>query len=393
MQFLDGVIGRLQGFFGANQTTSTFVGNIGGTFPDDISARERLSSVVRAVKLISEDVARLQVDVLRRNSSDGVPVDDNAADLLTQEANPYQTGREWRAWMVSTAILRGSAYSYIQRDPNGNAIALWPLLPGRVTAVWSGWQLQPNWLLDGREIDPYEIVVLMSGPGNLNNPYLCDSPLVKCAPAMSLAVMQERLATAIAASGRVGKISITHPGTLSQTAKTDLLDAYSRKHMSPEGASRPLVLDENVKVEQVGAGSIQGLLEERRFAIMEVARALSIPPQMLFQGDAGALTSQIEMQRQYVETTVAPWCARFADAMNRKLLSPGRFLRFDYYALMRGNLRDTAQSLKDLSHTGALSVNDAREMLGLPEDSERGNEPIQAYKPYSNDLVEGNDTP
>lgn len=376
MQFIDGVIGRLQGFFGANQTTSTFVGNIGGTFPDDISARERLSSVVRGVKLISEDIARLPIDVYRLGANDETPVADGASDLLTREANPYQSGREWRAWMVATSILRGSAYSYIQRDAGGNAVALWPLLSGRVTAVWSGWQLEPAWLLDGRNVDPFELIILMSGPGNLNNPYLCDSPLVKCAPSMSLAVMQERVATAIAASGRVGKISITHPGTLSQTAKTDLLDAYSRKHMSPEGASRPLVLDENVKVEQVGAGAIQGLLDERRFAIMEVARALSIPPQMLFQGDAGALTSQIEMQRQYVETTVSPWCARFADAMNRKLLSPGRALRFDYHSLMRGNLRDTAQSLKDLAQTGAVTVNDAREMLGLPQDTARGNEPI-----------------
>jgi hypothetical protein len=62
--------------------------------------------------------------------------------------------------------------------------------------------------------------------------------------------------------------------------------------------------------------------------------------------------------------------------MNRKLLSPGRALRFDYHSLMRGNLRDTAQSLKDLAQTGAVTVNDAREMLGLPQDTERGNEPI-----------------
>lgn len=374
MPFIDGVLGRLAGVFGTNTATTTYVGNIGGTFSDTIAARESLSSVVRAIQLISEDVARLDVNVYR-DRTDSAPLDDSALDLLRREANPYQTGRQWRAWMISTSILRGSAYSFIQRSPRGDAIALYPLLPGRVTAVWSGFQVEPNWLLDGRKIDPYEIVVLMSGPGNLNNPYLCDSPLVRCAPAMSLAVLQERVATSIAASGRVGKISITHPGTLSQTAKTDLLDAYSRKHMSPEGAARPLVLDEGVKVEQVGAGAIQGLTDERKFAVMEVARALSIPPQMLFQGDAGALTSQIEMQRQYVETTVAPWCARFADAMNGKLLANGRHFRFDHYSLMRGNLRDTASALKDLSETGAVSVNDARMMLGLPQIA-NGNVPI-----------------
>jgi len=375
MPFWDGLFGRLGGVFGTTTSTTPFVGNIGGTFPDDVSARERLTAVVRGTKLIAEDVARLSINV-HRDDVAGDNVADPTLDLLMREANPYQTGREWRAWMVSTAIMRGSAYAFIQRTPNGDPVALWPLLPGRITAVWSGFQVEPNWLLDGRAIDPYEIVVLMSGPGNVNNPYLCDSPLIKCAPAMSLAVLQERVATSIASAGRVGKISITHPGTLSQTAKTDLLDAYSRKHLSPEGASRPLVLDEGVKVEKVGDGAMAGLLDERRFAIMEVARALSIPPQMLFQADAGALTSQIEMQRQYVETTVAPWCSRFADALATKLLPRGRRYVFDHYALMRGNLRDTASALKDLSETGAVTVNDAREMLGLSQVATNGDQPI-----------------
>lgn len=377
MTAFTGWLGKLQGIFGQSQSISTFVGNIGDTFPDDILSREKLSSVVRAVKLISEDVARLTVRTQRDDADDPVQVAHKSLDLLTHQANPYMSGREWRAWMMATSILRGSSYSYIERAPNGDAVALWPLLPGRVTAVWSGFFLAPKWLLDGREIDPHEIIVLMSGPGNYNNPYLCDSPLVKCAPALTLAVVQERCALALAVAGRMGKISITHPGTLSNAAKMDLLDSYTRKHISPEGAARPLVLDEGVKVEKLSDGNTGSLTEDRKFSIMEVARALSIPPQMLFQGDAGALTSQIEMMRQYVETAVQPWCVKFADAMKTKLLPPGLRFAFDHHALMRGNLRDTASALKDLSSTGAVTVNDAREMLGLPEDLSGGDKPIR----------------
>jgi HK97 family phage portal protein len=372
-----GWLGKLTGVFGQSATTSTFVGNIGDTFPDDIVSREKLASVVRAIKLISEDIARLTVRTQRDDPDDPVQVSHKAIDLLQHQANPYQTGREWRAWMVSTSILRGSSYSYVERAANGEAVNLWPLLPGRVTAVWGGFFLAPKWLLDGREIDPHEIIVLMSGPGNHNNPYLCDSPLTKCAPALTLAVVQERCALALAAAGRMGKVSITHPGTLSTAAKLDLLDTFTRKHISPEGAARPLVLDEGVKVERLSDGNTGSLTEDRRFSIMEVARALSIPPQMLFQGDAGSLNSQIEMMRQYVETAVQPWCVKFADAMRTKLLPSGLRFAFDHHALMRGNLRDTASALKDLSSTGAVTVNDAREMLGLPEDLTGGDQPIQ----------------
>jgi len=376
MTIQQGWLGRLAGYFGQSATTSTFVGNIGDTFPDDILSREKLSSVVRGVKLIAEDIARLSVSVQLNNPEDPQTVKNAALDLLEKEANPYMSGREWRSWMVSCSILRGSSYSFIQRNPSGEPLALWPLLPGRVTAVWSGFFLEPKWLLDGREIDPHELVILMSGPGNTNNPYLCDSPLTKCAPAMTLAVIQERCALALAVAGRMGKISITHPGTLSNAAKMDLLDSYTRKHVSPEGAARPLVLDEGVKVERLSDGNSGSLTDDRKFSIMEVARALSIPPQMLFQGDAGALTSQIEMMRQYVETAVQPWCVKFADCLRTKLLPNGLRFAFDHHALMRGNLRDTASALKDLSRTGAVTVNDAREMLGLAEDVPNGDQPI-----------------
>jgi phage portal protein BeeE len=83
------------------------------------------------------------------------------------------------------------------------------------------------------------------------------------------------------------------------------------------------------------------------------------------------------MMRQYVETAVQPWCVKFADAMRTKLLPSGLRFAFDHHALMRGNLRDTASALKDLSSTGAVTINDAREMLGLPEDLTGGDQPIQ----------------
>jgi phage portal protein BeeE len=98
---------------------------------------------------------------------------------------------------------------------------------------------------------------------------------------------------------------------------------------------------------------------------MEIARALGIPPQMLYQSDAGALSSQIEMQRQYVEGTVAGWADRFATSLSSKILPQGVKLKFEVGDLMRGNMRDVAASLKDLATTGALTLNDAREMLGL----------------------------
>lgn len=354
------LLGRLAGWFGGGASSSYLVG-LGDTYGPSTSARESLPAVVRGISLLSGDIARIGVRVIDRHGS---PIDSPVLSLLSREANPSLTGSAWRSWMVATSLTHGTAHSFVQRDGVGEPVALWPIAPGRVQIEWSG--MAPDYKLDGRVVDQYSIISLLAGPGDSGNPYACRSPLARCAPSLSLAVLQERVATALAESGRVGKISITHPGTLSTTAKMDLLDAYTRKHVTPEGASRPLVLDEGVRVERVGDGSLPGLLDERRHAIMEVGRALGIPPQMLYQGDSGALSSQIEMQRQYVEGTVAAWCDRFSTAMTVRMLPPGQRVQLLAQDLTRGNLRDTASALKDLSYTGALLVADAREMLGLP---------------------------
>lgn len=355
-----GLIGRLTGWFGA-ATGSSYLVDIGGSLGGTRSARENLPAVLRAVTLISGDVARISVRAVDSSGSETSPA---SMRILTHEANPFQSGCAWRQWMVSTSLLNGSAYSYVARDSNGEAIACYPLLPGRVNVAWLGWE--PVYMLDGAKVDPHCIVHLMAGAGEDHNPYTCRSPLARCAGAFSLAILQERVATALCESGRVGKISITHPGTLSSAAKLDLLDGYTRKHISPEGASRPLVLDEGVRVERVGDGSLPGILDDRKFAIQEIARALGVPPQMLYQGDAGALSSQVEMQRQYVDGTISHWCDRFAAQLTLRLMPMGTRLSFHVHEIARGNLKDTAKAIKDLSGTSSLSVNDAREMLDLP---------------------------
>lgn len=375
------IFSRLTGWFGTSNATSSYLLNIGGTFSANQDARNNLPSVVRGINLVSSDLARITI---RACDYEGNYVNAPSLALLNSEANSYMTGHQWRAWMVSCSIINGNAFSFIQRDARGDPVALYPLLPGRVAVIWFGFE--PSYLLDGKKIDPYNLIQLMAGAGSMMNPYFAESPLARCAPALSLAVLQERVATSLAESGRVGKISITHPGTLSTTAKMDLIDGYTRKHISPEGATRPLVLDEGVRVEKVGDGSLPGLLDDRKFQIMEVARALGIPPQMLYQSDAGALSSQIEMQRQYVEGTISGWCDRLTTSLNNKLLPAGYKFKLSHQDLLRGNLADTARALKDLQATGCLSINEARETLGLPSVDDGDN---ALYTPTSPQTTEG----
>lgn len=351
---------RLTGWIGGYGGITSTVLDIPGAVNYSRANRESLPAVVRAIALVSGDVARVPLRSIDNTGRDAYAA---SMSLVTSSANAHQSGGAWRAWMVSSAIRSGVAYSYIQRDSRGDPVALMPLAPGRIQVEWSG--LEPAYTLDGSKIDSYSLLSLLAGAGDATNPYTCRSPLEQCAPTLALAIAQESVASALAQAGRVGKISITHPGTLSTTAKLDLLDSYTRKHISPSGAARPLVLDEGVKVERVGDGSLPGLLEDRRYCVVEIGRALGVPPQMLFQGDAGALSSQVEMQRQYVDGTISHWCDRLTTSLTAQLMPPGVRVVADLTPLQRGNLKDTATAIKHASAAGVLTANDARAMLGL----------------------------
>jgi HK97 family phage portal protein len=143
-------------------------------------------------------------------------------------------------------------------------------------------------------------------------------------------------------------------------------DAWQTMHAQPDGASRPLILREGMKAERISQETSTSNLESRRFSVQEIARAYMVPPEMLFQQGGGALASQAETARAYVDGGLSLWTSVWSAEIERKLLQPGEFLRFDTDVLLRGNLRDAGMALSKLVLGGVLAPNDARRRLGLP---------------------------
>ena len=143
-------------------------------------------------------------------------------------------------------------------------------------------------------------------------------------------------------------------------------DAWQTMHASPEGASRPLILREGMKAERISQETSTTSIESRRFSVQEIARAFGIPPEMLFQQGGGALASQSETARAYVDGGISQWVNAWESELTRKLCNPGERVRLDVQVLLRGNLRDAGMAFSKLVLAGVMSPNDARHYLGLP---------------------------
>jgi len=107
-------------------------------------------------------------------------------------------------------------------------------------------------------------------------------------------------------------------------------------------------------------------LESRRYQRGEIAGIFRIPPHLL--GDIGPTSrGNIEhLSLEFVIYTMRPWCERFAQAMNRDLLTDAEtgeyFFEFDVSDLLRGDNASRSQFYKDAIYSGWLSRNEVRDM-------------------------------
>lgn len=316
-----------------------------------------LPAVVRATQLISADLARLPFHVV---DSDGQLVDSPITQLMTRDASRWQSGYEFRRYITACALESGNGVALIRRDTTGAVAELQPMPTNAVSSEMT--EDGVVYKLAGTTLSSDQVLHLGCYPDPLRPDWFI-GPMDAARAAFNLAADQDAAHSALIKSG--GKISISHPGAMSDQTVQAIRDAWQTMHATPDGASRPLILREGMKAEKISE-STSNVLESRRFSIQEVARAFGIPPEMLYQQGGGALASQSETARAYVDGALAQWVSAWESEITRKLCRPGEHARLDVDILLRGNMRDAGMALSKLVLAGIMSGNDARHRLGLP---------------------------
>jgi HK97 family phage portal protein len=92
-----------------------------------------LSAVYACVKVLSESVAQLPLQMFKR-SGDSTEIARNhyLYNILHSRPNSWQTSFEWREMLVGHVVLRGNAYNRIIFDGMGNVSELIPIHPDSV---------------------------------------------------------------------------------------------------------------------------------------------------------------------------------------------------------------------------------------------------------------------
>lgn len=334
----------------------------------DVSEEDALSlsGVFAAVQLLSSIIGALPLNVYRKNGNRR----EVAADLLVQsvlhdEYNPEMTASIGRRTNEFHRLLWGNEFTEIQRTPNGDVFALWPIEPWRVTMKRREDDAL-GWLIDGVDwiADRDMLRTPLISMDGVEGRSFVDFALKSLGLGIAMQDFSERFFGNDAKPGGLLK----HPGNPKSEARKEFRKTWTEEHGGPGKAGRVGVLwggwewqagDATMELEKAQ------LLETKRFQIEELARWFNLPPHLL-RDLSRATFSNIEHQGiDFVVYSLTPPLVNKEQEYKRKLLKqidPGLYCKHNVAALLRGDSAARSAFYKELWMLGVLSQNDIREL-------------------------------
>ena len=337
----------------------------------------RLSAVYACVRLISDTISTLPYDQFIRRDGQRFPYrpKDRWVDSPSTQM-PKTTF--WKQVLISM-LLDGNAYVHITRD-GGEIIDLTPLNPTQVV---------PR-RVNGRKF--YEVnggdmilenddvlhLTEMLMPGEAKGV----SRIQQSREALGLGLALEEYAATFFGNGAYAGGVLEFPDKLSPEQRKEVREAWNSVHQGPRRAHRVGVLWGGGKFNPLTVNPAESqLIDQRKFAIEEVARIFRVPPFMLGMSENAAMAfASIEQQQLFFrQHTIQPYVEMLEDHFAALLDNPNTFLKFNMSSIVRADLSSRYSSYNTALLAGFMSVDDVRRLedMGPVEDGDQYRVPLQ----------------
>lgn len=331
------------------------------------------SAVLACIRVLSESVATLPLLVYERmDRGKRRAVDHWLFPLLHDAPNPAMTRFEWMTTVVGHLAGWGNHFSEIQVNGAGRPVALWPLRPDRMTVGGSPVMgLTYDYRVPGEAAPrPLQADRVLHIRGLGADGVLGYSVLRLAREAVGLGLATQEFGSRWFGNGARPAVVLEHPGQLSDPAYKRLEESWNARHQGLENAHRVAILEEGMKIEQIGIPPEDSqFLETRKFQRNEIASIFRVPPHMI--GDLERATfSNIEHQGlEFVQYTLGPWLVCIEQRLVMSLLSPAErarlFAEFLVAGLLRGDTKSRYDAYAVARNWGWMSANDVRELENL----------------------------
>jgi len=337
----------------------------------------RLSIVWRCIRLISESIAAMPTDIVRKRDEIREPVD--RPPLWITTPNPESSWYEFHERVCESLLMDGNAFVLITaRDFQGFPAELWALNPrnmqvrrrengGRIYFLWQGTTELSRYGPDNPLGDVLHIrLATAGGVRGL-------SPLEQARQAVGLGLVGEKFGARFFGRGQTmsGVIQLPAQGGGARESKEhiDLMgETWESKHGGSDQSHRPGIL--------TGGATWQGItippeqaqfLETRKFQVEDIARFYGVPAHMVgLEEKNTSWGTGIEQQAiGFVRFTLMPHIVRLESAFS-SLLPRGQFVRLNQRGLLRADSKTEAEVMVKMVSNGLMNSNEERALLDLP---------------------------
>ena len=338
----------------------------------------QMTAVYACVRILSEAIAGLPLHLYRYKEGGGKEqaVDTNLYRLLHDEPNPEMTSFVFRETLMTHLLLWGNAYAQIIRNGKGEVIALYPLMPnkmsvdrdekGRLYYTYSRANEEAATMAGNTVIlKPSDVLHI---PGLGFDGLVGYSPIAMAKNAIGMAIACEEFGAKFFANGAAPSGVLEHPGTIKDPAK--VRDSWNSTFGGSANSGKVAVLEEGMKYTPISISPEQAqFLETRKFQINEIARIFRVPPHMVGDLEKSSFSNIEQQSLEFVKYTLEPWVVRWEQALSRALLSatekPTYFFKFNLEGLLRGDYQSRMTGYATARQNGWMSANDIRELENL----------------------------
>ena len=338
-----------------------------------------VSAVMACVSLLSDMVAKLPIELLRKTTKGPKVIRKHPALSVLANPSDFHTPFELRKLMMTGKGLGGNGYARIFRDAYGEPRSIQWVAPCDVEPKLVK---RPNgerfvvYQIEGEKL-PLTRHDLIHIIGESRDGVCGVSPIT---------MLRESIGTALSqtsAAGRLMKNGTQFPGLLTTVGGAvlkkeiieDARDEFNSNYAGAINTGRIPVLNGTFDFKQTNGMSMVDaqFIESRRFELQEIARHYRIPPFLI--GDSTASTTWgTGIQEQtlgFLNFCLDPHLTGFEQALAHSLLTTdeiasGYYFRFDRDELASVSREATAAYFNTMRNIGVYSVNDIRAKLDEP---------------------------
>lgn len=346
-----------QSIWGAGDTTSYEVQS--GAYVD-YNTSLQVNAVWACVSLISDTISALPVDTFIRRDGIATPYRPRPAWVIKPDVM-IPAVAFWQQTLISL-LTDGNAFVRIFRDNEGNIINMVVLNPLAVTVSRNA--LGQKFFTYTGEVNKTlttDDVLHICGSIILAGDLRAKSPIDTLKENIGLAIALESFASRFFGQGTLTQGVIEYPGALTAEQAENLAKSFDRQHKGFRKAHKTGILSGGATFKPTTIANDQAqMLDSRRLAVEDIARAYRVPTDMIGLNNGGQSYNSIEQKQiAFVTHTLRPWLAKLEDAFS-SLLPDYAFLSFNTDDLLRGDYATRIEGYAKMLQNGVFSANEVR---------------------------------